>query len=1682
MALNEWNEAVENVLILARDAIQNDAIFRTIISGKNINFTEFQEPINAFIDQIVKSVKVKDQTVRDLLKRYVAYYYFMRVAYDYPSVLKNFRNNIIQYSKLQEQSKFRIPQFFDVENNYNLINYYVLLHELKDYLLLTTNEQKQTPHHQFRLARTFLEPLTLDQINGEFLSIIKDTTDEPQITINAHGIIAYIIFHQLYEQQDKPILLDMLNAEHEEGAEFIYIDVVVSTHKLIDRDLIYRMFEHRKDADSVTFRFIEEIRKLIMIPPGITTEHKNLQLFGMRIVHPIVDDFLRYHRKTEIISSKDVMPILTNTNHESARNILIQQRKNNKDYPKMRIIVDKTENASELYSKTVQDNAGLKNIIEGYFHHYFENRKAILCNYIQELIVYNKALNDRNVRRQEYFLELQDIMHRAYFNFKNFQKYGTTITVDEGESVLVLRSNNIEHQTTLGKVKVGMRCVVNGDVFHMMGMCFAPFVRHVSRITVDHLLNLHTLSFTYFKQGKWITNTNSRNGVKLMYLMVKHFHIQTLNVDFKPVLRLIHDQQALIEHNAPLEHAMIYWIYDLETDKYEVKEYENIKSWNFQDQIRALNSHLHDRIMKALLRRIHALLKEHHGRPLIVLYSMIYMIEKWYGIKLAEIDWQSLMVYLFRHRLQSSPRIRPNTLRTQHLITYVPARRTKLFRMELSMRDPTKIYKLTRLLEYRQAPSAQSRESLNYKCQHVEAWNNMQKLKFKINDYNEAITGFMNQYVIETTVMDFVCKICGQVLPIKQFVADGSFNDATQSFVSAYTPSNMELQELVDYKKFTLTIQYLNALLNRMALITGVNLFNGNDTDTRQRRKALIKNIVDISDLHNRVMLITNDQRQMYMHMMEETFRINSAYDTVYYFELTDQIFDNHNAEEAAVHRTQMNMILLYFMICFMTELTVVQLTLLETDKIANSQFYARYDTQLFGDLRIKKNVNGTETVSVLEYPLFCYVLFVLAYYVAVKHKLWFIPNHDNKPFNVNYVRIVIHSFMDLINAIILEAGKQPDNYIYVLTSSKIFSQLNALFSNKVIMNILQANHEKYANRQAAIESTRKKIPKISLNNPPPTKTMPFTIPNFGMNARVGFVQKNLIYQPIEATTDVTHCPYGSVHAWESYGKDIRCMFCQEVGSQVTGQINRLSEAYYYMMNVIASRLCLDGKPHYFEITNQGTFCTRCGRAANVVITPANIIYRGSEDKLVKDELVRQFRNYIIARYQQQLEEKYPHDLLNELQINLNAQMKAKVVQQIEHARLTYQSLAQQEQTAKTIAQNILKQMNGAPYAAVKTELNTLLKDMQDILGQHANVSTNTTHAIYLQENNYMVNHHYDGSNMDAQIIDAVNMHHQTQHPFFKTDVYFYTDHATDIVIYYDAIYLRLLGYKEKLKDYVLLPKNRTYHAFLTVYASIEQRFLQLGYARSYLPVQAPIETQLQNYLLMHTQNVKMNIDRFIHIIYKLMYWQNANPSEEETAEEETNTNLLLTSMAMKWTPYLKRLSTQSWDTFNRQWNILKPHLHAQSVMWSKIFIPIINHQVHYEMINQEDEASNILMFFFLQATREWLQSITESSLQVQFVQAWLAILQFIFSEYDDNLIHHNIDILLFEYDINRMSHYPARLEHHDFDQDDENTITEMTVEEANRAIDLQEEHDAIDMETDVTEDENQDIDREDYE
>ena len=1623
MYVNQIDNIIDKILDkLYLDGISRDPTFKSIVDGKKINYVEYRENINDFLANFMKTIDVNpikqlinDEAnlirILDIIKRYVAYYYFLSLAFYYVGTIKEFRNNLIQYSKLQENSTFTIRNFFDTENNYQIIHFYQIIKDVSNIITMTELQKKTLNPLQIKDAIDFLNNLGRDFIDNYLLTI----TGDQNIEINTHNLIKTIVFREIYRNQEQSLVFEILNEVEENEYDHIYIDIVVTSDDASDYENFRQMFLGVKHGETIAKDLFELVNESNKISSLQTLDVKNNNLLKFSMITPIVDDFLRYHRdseKLEIDGDKPfIMPLTNNNNAKNVQLALLYQQRKKKENTKAQLIANKIDAISDYYSENVRNNPTIENNIKKYFQNPLSYRKAVMHNYLEEVNVMTKILNQgrRVVQGNEYFLELQHAVNNAYFNFKDFKKYGTSINFNAETPINMIRYSNIENQNQMPQLEIDMHTAINDNIINLVGFAIGPLEDGpIQCVKKENLVDIRTIKFNYIRDGE-VTISQSDNGFDLFLQLIKYLYIDTIKVTVKPSFKIYNDFNQVIKLNPLLANKVIYWIYDIEKDHFEMETYEALKSQNFQETIKFMNGIIYDKIMSYLWRKLIQLINEHKDLPTSKIELLIELYSNVNRLFIKQDEKQQLIIqeYLQNKTTAISNIVPVTNLDSIELPEFKAVPNLSVFRIKIDTINPQHPQRYINMsLTGYNDDNDKDISLFEGKCAHQNEWNDIAKIKNdNINVYNERITQFIEKFAIETSELQFVCRVCGQVLPLTQYIQDGSFDNNTQKFVTAYVPINIPLKEIKEYAKYPITIQYLDTLINRISLITGTNMLVGNTTTISQKRKALVKNIIDLVVKHNSINSRKNNDERL--DIVSKKYNIDKDLDSVYFFELDDEIFNfvpSASDLNVDINRLKFNNILLYFILIFITELNGAQITMMNSDKIGNIYVFLKWGPKLFGNLLIKKNINGTETEPIVKYPVLCYLIFLIAYYL-IKYKIWYYQSSGAKVFDPFYSKIIINSLVDLFNSIMTDAGKMPNDYIYLLTSSKLYSHFSDTFKNNEIINVLKRNHAKYADKSAVVDTVpivpeqdmpNKIIYYIKDSYKLPSTTGPIKLPNYKISSGVQFDNaNNLVYPATYAITDITNCPKGSYHDWQAVGKDIVCKICGEKGDQVTGDKNRAIETYYFNLNVIANRRCLTGLLHDFAGKNS---CKLCNKNANETYSTADLdILAENLDKL---------ENKNIQRTLDIISKKRDREIIND-------KLSKKTIQ--------------------NLVDNYRKETGDKVYGQINMQINNLMSIMETYIGININLDIDK-YPVYLIDNVYIIDHSYNGSLFDEPIILTETDNRilfREKHVFFKTDVYYYTDKQTQIDVFYHAVTLKLLGYKEKHKDYV----KQNINVYLKINYSIKNRLLVIGYEMRYIDIggifiknSKIIKDSNENYhqildnlIKGHILKTKLIIDKIESIIHKIRNYQ---PTQDnESARYMPPAAQVIEKLVIKYANILTSLNLG--EAFV-EWNELRDSFMYKQINWSETntmppdLDPITNTMyVNTDLINHYDLSSNLMMYYLIHQLTLILELNNNKISKINISQMYAEIITYIYDLYNMTKYKNLMELKRFDYILN---------------------------------------------------------------
>lgn len=409
---------------------------------KDSNFVVYQTDILLLIKEFIQTIDnnkilniVKKDShidlIMNIIKRYCALYIYLGIGYYYTSGRDLFITNIIECSKNQRDTTLKIDNFYNSENNAKIIGFFSDIQNIKGLIEFKTIDKIkiiiQNNPIKFDSIINIFNELGEDYIINNFL--IKD---------NFHNILKTIIFRFIYLKEDKDTINQLLNELEKDEGEYTFIDIVISnSNKVVDFNFIQKFLSitqlNKGLAQEIYDYLIEDQENKDIIL------HENQDfinyLFSNKILIPITEDFLRYHKDTEKYE-----------NVEGKR-----------DNTKIKYMVNKVNTVKNYYSSNVD------NKIEAEKHLYknLDTRMAILFNDNEEIKVIQKLLNvDSN---NDLLIELENIRKYAYINFKNsnhdYIKLRTSNMIEAIRYVNLKKKKNEVIETRIGHNNIDLNVI-----------------------------------------------------------------------------------------------------------------------------------------------------------------------------------------------------------------------------------------------------------------------------------------------------------------------------------------------------------------------------------------------------------------------------------------------------------------------------------------------------------------------------------------------------------------------------------------------------------------------------------------------------------------------------------------------------------------------------------------------------------------------------------------------------------------------------------------------------------------------------------------------------------------------------------------------------------------------------------------------------------------------------------------------------------------------------------------------------------------------------------------------------------------------------------------------------------------------------------------------------------------------
>ena len=1092
--------------------------------------------------------------------------------------------------------------------------------------------------------------------------------------------------------------------------------------------------------------------------------------------------------------------------------------------------------------------------------------------------------------------------------------------------------------------------------------------------------------------------------------------------------------------------SSVYWLFDMENDSTALENttYEQGARHTTSDQIKQIVASLYDNMISEIYYLIVSKAEKIKDFNLQIAYNLLQYYEK----NILNISNNSnIMAQLENKIFETIAKFEPSYDRNDDVINgigehyidlpeYPKPNKKNVHFVKIDMTETEKILEI------------EEKESVEGICQHNVTWEQLSELKTDDpKTYTEQMYTFIQQYVIENVDQDFICKSCGHYLNIKKYIIDGVFDDDSQKFITYSMPMEVALEDIPEYEKYKITIRNMDKLIEKVASVSNIPHLTKTSSSVKARRKPIVKDGIDIIMLNNkRLKLIYEDRNKA----ASTKYNINRDLSDFFVFELDNSIFIFSSKDKDYRKPIKQNNILAYLVFLITLEINESHVGFLGDRKgLCNFQTFEKIFHQLFDGLKIITNAKGN-LEPITKYKIFCYVIYIIGCSI-VKYNMWYYdyPENEKRSKFVPIIqKIFVHTLIDLINSI-MEGISGSDNYIYEMLSIKFFKKLTGMFSSEELYVKLQNEYKtSVIGEKKNFIVAQKKLLELSGKFIP----MDFDVPYRFICRQPRFIsakRKENIIKYYEKN-NITNCIDGQFHKWSPSSGKIICKICNvnlenlELDEKISSSI--VDNFKFVRLRNLSTTFCLDdGLRHQFMPQNSKNICIKCNYTDD---------HEYSHTELLKLEK-------IIESTKEKLD--------NEMTATFNE---------------IGNKISKEEEYINKIVEKTKKAYNNINKHTSFDFIDIFLEEVQQIIGTDHDLLN-----VSLKDNAYIITHDHLGYLLDkpVTITDNSKIIYKQNHPFFKTDVIYYTTFKNGKTeVFYDATTKILLGHKEESKNFVL---NKTQEVRLIINYSILNKLKLLGFASQFIDISGKYDNLMEG-----KENIKSDsniiISSILHDIVrdrvysikKAIYEFNKvitrifNGYSEVVVEDESNYfSKNINGFVEK---YKKKINSLLLTDQNDEHPVFK---HWKAIM--KGFTSIDTSEINYdhnitnvvncENIYKVDSTGNYILFYLV----EELQKLIAYNSQNEKINITILIIDFIntiFELFNTEKIVNNIEVKRFIYMLNSSTYIQEIIEKsgeketegiYNELQEEKQEINEEQKEEME---DIEEENDAIDMESEI--------------
>lgn len=1046
---------------------------------------------------------------------------------------------------------------------------------------------------------------------------------------------------------------------------------------------------------------------------------------------------------TFLFNNKKIIPITEDILriHKKTETYGSETDTKSREDTKIKYIMNKVNQVVNMNSEMYKKNPKLKKDAEKYLYKHESHRNAMLYNDNEELNIIQKLEESEQAIDADFLVDLENIRKYTYINYKKMSKDG--IKLRTPKTIQAVRLTNITN-----KKEDPIEIRIGHD--------------NIDLDVVGIILNQSDRKLECYKT--------------------------TDLVDVRKLIKTENGFEAFIKSMSKNDNnKLFYWLFDTKKDVIKLKEYKNVSSMNVKKNIYTMIEQIYNKYIEIVKNKIENYIKDLQN---ITFWNLENIIDKYNNkFKIFEQDpllKNSIISNALNNKMKELDVI------DDEVDNLIPGKTTKLIKLPVIDIDN---YERNEIVLDDGTEKVVDDDIFDEAiCHHHIKWRTIMTMSKKNSEeQNQAIFDFTKQYVKENERSEYICKSCKEVLNLKKYVYEGTYNKEADTFMTTSLAVNTDLYKIPKYSQLTRTIRNMEKNLEKIASSINLDWYLGNMPTNRLRRRLVIKDVIDLIEIHSEYLKAQPKDR---MEQYAKKYNIKGS--NLFFFPLKDDIFLVSSTDIDKFKIIKFNNVIAYLTLIMISEMNTGQLVGLKNDKMCNFFIYNKLKNQMMGDLYIR--MDKKEKIALADIPLLSYTIYYFSCALTNNYIWLWQKNDKNKGYIFSVQKTIINTVVDLLNTLVEANMEENKNFLYEILVTRMKMKIKTVYNDPQILKRIEEESMskiRIDSKTNKVSYVTKKIKTLELVGEYKETILDDYYSIYCDLKTAKLNSKRHIIKPNKLNL-LTNCPDGKFHKWSFDKNDLICSNCKQSYNELLKQLNTtisekdnmkiLEKIKLANLKKLTETYCLSGETHELKDDK----CIKC--------------------KINPDEY------------------KYKEKELLELEKNLERKKNAFILNNINKMKRNIKKMNEKQENIKIIINKFNKRYDDLTKNKLGNYVSDFVDRMIKILGKKITVDGE---EIYLNETIFYIDHDYLGNEIKNPFTISSKddkIKRENNHKYFKVDIIYYRDNAKKVFVYYNAITKQYLGYSEDNRKF----KEQRSSTNIIIKHSIYDMIMKMGLTNEY--------------------------------------------------------------------------------------------------------------------------------------------------------------------------------------------------------------------------------------------------------